>query len=174
MYERKFMTGTTTNTFSPSSQLTRWQIATILTRMLELDTANIAEEDKAPFTDISTLPLQRQNEIHALYKAGLIKGQTATTFNPYANIKRSHFALLVNNVFTTNFFMPTAMTELPFSDVKYLPQAEKEAIWSMYEKGIINGYPNGTFKPAGTTTRAEAAKIFSVFSPYLGLQQNAR
>lgn len=174
LYARKIMTGTTTNTFSPDMQLPRWQIATMMVRTLGLKTDDIKEEEKAPFTDISRLPVERQNEIHALYRAGLIKGQTATTFNPNGFIKRTHFALMVNNVFTTEYFEDAADVKNPFTDIANLPQEELDAIWSMYDKGIINGYPNGTFKPQATTTRAEAAKIFSLFAPYTVLQDQAR
>ena len=167
LYNRKVMTGTTTNTFSPDAQLPRWQIASMMVRLLGLNPDEVAEEDKAPFTDIADLPVQRQNEIHALYAAGLIKGQTATTFNPRANIKRSHFALLMNNVFDEKIFAPANGANYPFSDINALPLVEREAIVSMYENGIINGYPNGTFKPGNTTTRAEAAKIISGFAPYV-------
>lgn len=29
--------------------------------------------------------------------------------------------------------------------------------------GILNGYEDGTFRPQNTATRAEAAKLFSLF-----------
>lgn len=82
LFARNVMTGTTTNTFSPDNTLPRWQLASMMVRLLDLPTEDIAEEDMAPFTDIADLPIARQNEIHALYAAGLINGQTETTFNP--------------------------------------------------------------------------------------------
>lgn len=168
LFSRNVMTGTTTNTFSPDNTLPRWQLASMMVRLLDLPTEDIAEEDKAPFTDIADLPAARQNEIHALYAAGLINGTTETTFSPRAFIKRSHFALMVDNVFTTGYFESAEETvEYPFSDVSHLPEVELEAIWNMYSNGIISGYPNGTFKPGATTTRAEAARIISMFAPYV-------
>lgn len=173
LFARQVMTGTSTNTFSPDMVLPRWQVASMMVRLLNLPT-NVPEDQKAPFTDIANLPVKHQNEIHALYAKGLISGTTETTFNPTGSIKRSHFALMMNNVFTTNYFQPKEHTTAPFSDVSKLPQLEQDAIWNMYTNGIISGYPNGTFKPAGTTTRAEAARIFSMFAPYLNLQPEAR
>ena len=45
-----------------------------------------------------------------------------------------------------------------FSDIKYSPYSW--AIASLWEKWIINGYPDWTFRPKANITRAELVKIF--------------
>lgn len=46
----------------------------------------------------------------------------------------------------------------PFPDVRVTHPAF-DAIVSLYEEGVINGYPDGTFRPAGGINRAELIKI---------------
>jgi len=47
----------------------------------------------------------------------------------------------------------TSFSDIPESHENY------EAITYLAQKGIINGYPDGTFKPDATVTRAEALKL---------------
>ena len=53
--------------------------------------------------------------------------------------------------------------EKSFSDMNQAPWAEK-AIYALYDMGIINGYPDKTFKPNNPVTRAEFAKIITLAS----------
>jgi len=49
----------------------------------------------------------------------------------------------------------------------------KEAIKSMNKSGIINGYPDGTFKPEGTLTREQFAKLVALTFNLPLLQDNS-
>jgi len=52
-----------------------------------------------------------------------------------------------------------------FSDLPENPEF-KESIKVLYDKGIINGYKDGTFKPNNTVTRAEFAKMLTTAAQY--------
>ncbi|QHJ70534.1 5'-nucleotidase C-terminal domain-containing protein [Planococcus halotolerans] len=164
LYYRGIMSGTQLDTFSPDQNLTRWQAVTILTRILGL---NEVDAPQSPFTDISDLPQKRQNEINAAYAAGLIQGTDAagTKFNPKANISRAHFALLLNRVFENINGDFEYDENAPYQDTAKLTAAEQEAITMLYYHSIAVGY-NGKFMPSQNATRAEAAKMFSLFMPY--------
>lgn len=54
---------------------------------------------------------------------------------------------------------------ITFPDVKD-DNDYKEAIYNLANLGIINGYPEGTFKPAQNVNRAEAAKMMFTFLGY--------
>ena len=43
----------------------------------------------------------------------------------------------------------------------------REFVELMRIAGILNGYEDGTFRPQGNATRAEAAKLFSLFRALL-------
>ncbi|MCM3610371.1 5'-nucleotidase C-terminal domain-containing protein [Planococcus sp. MERTA32b] len=166
MYYRGIMNGTQLDTFSPDRNLTRWQAVTILTRVPGLIDEDLVIED-SPFTDISNLPQERQDEIHAAYAAGLIQGTNAanTKFNPNANISRKHFALLINRVFEDINGDAEYDENAPYSDTAKLTAEEQEAVTMLYNYSIATGY-DGRFMPSKNATRAEAAKMFSLFMPY--------
>ncbi|MFC3212618.1 DUF6359 domain-containing protein [Planomicrobium okeanokoites] len=162
LFDRGIVNGTSETLYSPESSLTRYQAVTILTRILEMDTANAP---KSPFTDISRLHQDRQNEINAAYAAGLITGKTATEFKPNEYISRAHFALLLDRVYTKVNGDYRIAKLAPYSDIKNLTNDEKLAITLLHDKKIVEGY-NGKFNPFRSTSRQEAAKMFSLFLPY--------
>ena len=66
------------------------------------------------------------------------------------------FALVLTSLMTTSVFAATT-----FSDVAETTQFS-EAIYELVDDGVLNGYEDGTFKPEGTITRAEFAKVIGV------------
>ena len=57
---------------------------------------------------------------------------------------------------------PTA-PKLTFTDINQAPWAEK-AIYALVNSGVINGYPDKTFKPNNPVTRAEFSKMITLAS----------
>lgn len=55
---------------------------------------------------------------------------------------------------------------LIFSDVSGSEQWYYEELAELYEAGVINGYPDGTFRPASTVTTGEALKMILEASGY--------
>jgi len=49
-----------------------------------------------------------------------------------------------------------------FTDQKEITETYAEAVSAMVEAGVVGGFPDGTFQPKGTLTRAQAAKIITV------------
>lgn len=162
LFEKGIINGTTETTFSPKASLTRVQAVTILTRILEIDKK---ETPRSPFKDISRLHPARQLEINAAYDAGIITGKTATEFRPNEKISRVHFALLLDRVYSMKNGDYKVGKLAPFSDLSKQTKAEKEAITLLYDLGIVEGY-NGKFSPFRSTSREEAAKMYSLFLPY--------
>ena len=58
---------------------------------------------------------------------------------------------------------PTRPSDKTFSDINQAPWAEK-AIYALVDMGVINGYPDKTFKPNNPVTRAEFAKMIVLAS----------
>lgn len=53
--------------------------------------------------------------------------------------------------------------KIAFTDIKDAPWAEK-AIYALVNSGVINGYPDKTFKPNNPVTRAEFSKMITLAS----------
>lgn len=68
------------------------------------------------------------------------------------------------DLFTTNHLLvnKSASGSKSFSDIGSLTSSEKEAIDILTSYGVIDGYTDGTFKPAKPVSRSEVAKIISI------------
>ncbi|MCL1976295.1 MAG: S-layer homology domain-containing protein [Firmicutes bacterium] len=51
-----------------------------------------------------------------------------------------------------------------FTDTAGLKSVEQAALQALTEMNVISGYPDGTFRPAATVTRAEFSKMIIIFS----------
>jgi hypothetical protein len=77
-------------TYRPSHPIPRDQAASLLARWLGLTPVATG-----PFTDVPATNVHLGN-INALFDAGIVRGTSATTFDPSANIRRDQFAAWVH------------------------------------------------------------------------------
>ena len=147
--EKGWITGRTINSYEPNEYLTRAEFATIITRILELDTTY---SNETLYVDVNYH--WAKNEINALTKTGLIEGYEDKTFGPDKYITREEIAkilcLLLENL--------NEKTKFNFNDVSSDRWSYKY-IMKMAENGIFKGYEDGSFKPQNNVTRAEIAVI---------------
>ena len=55
-------------------------------------------------------------------------------------------------------------TAWAFTDTAGLNSTEQAALTALSDKGVVVGYPDGTFRPAATVTRAEFAKMLCLYA----------
>lgn len=111
----------------------------------------LAAED-VKFTDVPD-GYWAKDSIYLVAKAGIVGGYGNGYFGPENNITREQFAKVV-----ANFMGYTEKAELNFSDVD--PNSNLTPYVAMCVKaGVINGYPDGTFKPKAYITREAAATM---------------
>ena len=107
---------------------------------------------QTPFKDVSS----SDAEIDYLYNRGLIKGITKYQFGPDYSVTREQAATLIGRALGLN----GTERKTKFSDVS--PTSYSSGyIQSAVDKGIITGYPDGSFKPKQTMTRGEMAFLLS-------------
>ncbi len=89
--QQKFVVLETADTFYPNRPITRAEFAAYLVRTLKLDT------DTSLAGKFSDVPQSHTayNEIYTAAKAGIINGQTDTTFAPDATITRQELAVMI-------------------------------------------------------------------------------
>jgi len=91
-----------------------------------------------------------------LEKRGMMEKDPEGKFNPDQPLTRAEVTKII--LLEKGIPVNEEVTESGFSDVDltnpYLPYIKKA-----FEEGILNGYPDGTFKPDGLVNRAEFIKI---------------
>ena len=94
---------------------------------------------------------------------GYINGYPNGSVKPDGKITREEMTAVLYRIENHEYEKPFAVSGDVFPDV----DAER---WSahdieyMSEKGVVNGYPDGEFKPSGNLTRAEFAALISRFA----------
>ncbi|MHA6261043.1 5'-nucleotidase C-terminal domain-containing protein [Sporosarcina sp. CAU 1771] len=157
LYYRDLVNGTTPTTFSPATQLTRSQAASLLVRALDLKA-----ENAAPFTDLGKVGDATKSEIAAAFENGLVVNNDGK-FKPAELVTRSQLALMINRAFENYTGEKiTASAKAPFTDFGSSDEETENAISVLYELGIATGSA-GKYMPAQPTSRDQAAKIISNF-----------
>ena len=104
-----------------------------------------------------------EKEIKALSDKQFLDGYKNTqdgslSFKPNQNITRAEFV----RYFVKSKGLPLSNnTESEFTDLGDSSQEDRGYIITAVEYGLINGYPDHTFRPDSTITRAEIAAILS-------------
>ncbi len=96
-------------------------------------------------------------------------GYTDGTVRPNANITRAEIATILYRLMTPETRAKFASSTSTFKDVSANAWYNTE-VCTLTKAGVINGYPDGTFRPEANVTRAEfSAMIARVFSvSYVG------
>ena len=137
----------------PERNITRAEVSTIFFRMLLDESRDYFWAQTNNFTDV-TADKWFNNAISTLANADLINGYPDGSFKPNANITRAEFATIAIRFFLDE---DVEITENNLSDVKgHWAEANIDLAYAL---GLINGYPDGTFRPNQLITRAEAMTI---------------
>lgn len=160
---RGVVNGMTATTYEPEGKLTRAQFVKLLACSLADAETLKTYEGQHPFTDSEGH--WAETYIAWAKDKGIVEGVSATEFDPEAPITREQMATIFGR------YALKQGIELPKSDnaAGSFPDADKiseyarEFVELMRIAGILNGYEDGTFRPQGNATRAEAAKLFSLF-----------
>ncbi|MCR5292396.1 MAG: BspA family leucine-rich repeat surface protein [Eubacterium sp.] len=86
-------------------------------------------------------------------------------FRPNQSVTRAQFAIFLYNLALSRGIVITELDTTPtteFTDVKEGDSGYKQIIWAS-NKGIISGFPNGTFKPNNNISRAQIALMLNNF-----------
>lgn len=142
-----YVSGYEDHTFRPSRGITRGEAAKMLYSLLR-------EPPKVAASPFSDIPAGKwySEAVVALAQLGVFHGYEDGTFRPNAPITRAEL------VTALTAFVPKAGTKSPFSDVPESSWA-CQSIVTASSLGWISGYPNGTFQPKKTISRAEAVLV---------------
>ena len=135
----------------PSGNITRAEVATIFFRLLTEDVRTANSTQSNSLSDV-TRGQWFNHAISTLSSMGIVKGHTDGSFAPNDPITRAEFAAIA-----ARFDDKDTDTSSNFTDIS--SHWAKNEIGIAANKGWINGYPDGTFRPNQYITRAEAMTL---------------
>ena len=157
-YTHDIMEGMSATKFSPNISLTRAQAVQVLYNLEGQPTVS----GNAAFPDL--VEEWYKPAIAWAEQTGVVDGYEDGTFRPENAVTRQEFAQMMYNYAKYKGCDLTAegdLSQFPDGD-SVQPWAETAMSWAN-GNALINGHDDGTLKPGGTTTRAQAASILMRF-----------
>lgn len=136
----------------PDRFVTRAETAVLIGRALGLEPDNTKTP---PYVD--DIPEWARGYINATTDAGIFTGYPSGEFKPDEYITREEMIAVITRAF--NIKLEDSSLELSFKDKDEIGNWALEYVKAGYEKEIIEGYPDNTYRPKNYITRAETATI---------------
>lgn len=149
LVDRGIIRGYSDGTFKPNQHVTRAQAASILGKVLQLDTTNIKNPE---FKDVGTWH-QNYKEIAALAQAGIMPGYANGEFKLYRAITREEMAEILVRAF--HLKAPNKV-EMPFDDVRVGSELY-DLVEALYALNVTKGASATKFGPNDVVTRSQFA-----------------
>lgn len=151
LVNRKILNGKGNNMFCPESGITRGELVKII-----CEAYGLSGTKKAGFTDIGGK--WYENYADTAFENGIVNGISETQFGGDLVVTRQDLCVILYRLAKSE-----ATGTLNFTDSEEIAQYAKTAVSYMAEKGIVNGFSDGSFKPFDGCTRAQVAKIVNLF-----------
>jgi len=143
------VTGTDGIHFEPTRPVTRAEFVALLVRALDMEKR---VDTKTTFKDIRAGDWYAA-VVSSAAKAGLVEGYGDGTFRPNNTVTREEVAAMLVRVMDAS----PAEHRLAFKDSAKVSLWAKNSVAEAVARGLIKGYPDGTFRPKNTASRAETA-----------------
>lgn len=150
LVSKNILTGYPDGTFKPNNYISREEAVKVIVLALNKDPK---QEQKSKFPDVAE-GFWAEEYINVAKDENIITGYPDGSFGLGTNLKRGEMAAILVRAFGLK---PTnEQGSLPFPDVAKGYWAYKD-ILALYQQGVVEGYPDGTYGPENTITRAEFA-----------------
>ncbi|WP_053955277.1 Ig-like domain-containing protein [Inediibacterium massiliense] len=148
LVQKQAISGYPDQTFKPDQNITRAEFAAVVIKAFKLQ-----HKEGKVFTD--TKDHWAKGVISTASAHGIVSGYEDGSFRPDEKITREQMAVMVVKA---SKLIKQENTQV-FADHKDISSWAKDAIDTVISKEIIKGYPDGTLKPQGNATRAEAVTV---------------
>ncbi|MBQ4602036.1 MAG: S-layer homology domain-containing protein [Clostridia bacterium] len=161
-YDNSYISGTSKNTFSPNSNVTREQFVMMLANIAGADLSLYADTD----TGMSDVPVGKwySSAVAWAVSEGYVSGVAEGVFGLGQNITREQLARLLY-LYAEKQGVDTGLR----ADLTVYTDESTVSVWA-YDNvswavaaGLISGMSADTLGARGTATRAQAARIFMMF-----------
>lgn len=158
VYQNGIMAGTSATTFKPNSTLNRAMVVQIL---YNLEGQPPLPEDNLgyPYSDVN-VQAWYADAVYWARTTGVAEGYENNVFRPEKAVTREELAQMLYNYAQYKGIILPAL-----GDLSKFPDGSKVSSWAQTAMSwatglqVINGYEDGTLRPGGSTTRAEAASM---------------
>ncbi|HEU4963602.1 MAG TPA: cadherin-like beta sandwich domain-containing protein [Bacilli bacterium] len=144
-----YINGYPNNTFQPNKSITRAELAAILDRLYPA-----AQGSKPPFHDLAQSHWA-YDAIANVYAQGIMIGDPNGNFRPEAVVTRAEMAQVIANLKQ----LPAVEGTSAFTDIA--DHWAEPVITQAEQSGLLNGYPDGTYRPNRAITRTETVVILN-------------
>ncbi|MNC47356.1 Endoglucanase precursor [compost metagenome] len=138
--------------------MTRAQFANWISRAYGLDGSGLT----LPFKDVAA-GSAGYNGVAAAYEAGIITGKSASAFDPGATISRQEIATMLARALTLYNGAKTVAdpgaVNAAYTDGGKIAKWAAAGVALANRTDLFKGFEDGTFRPAQTATKAEAAAL---------------
>ena len=155
-------TGTSSNTFSPNTDMTRAQFVQVFANISGVDTSN--KNVNSGFSDVPKGKWYTAAVTWAA-KNGIVSGVGDGKFDPDAKVTREQMCVMIVN-YIENYQKRTlnvTANASTFADDKNISKWAKTAVYKCAKAGLVSGVGDGKFDPKASATRAQGATIFTNF-----------
>ncbi len=153
--ENGVMTGDGDGSFRPGDTITREELVKILIAAFNKGKTENASTSFADVMDEWYKPY-----VETAYAKGIIKGKSETEFGIGEAITREDASVMIvrtAEVYYKTFNRGQTLVDIP--DFDSVADYAKESVDMLTRAKIISGFEDGSFRPAQSVTRAEAAKM---------------
>ncbi len=171
LYGKGIIEGYSDTVYAPENSITRIEFICMLSRLLnyydnqqeergmvyyytDYDESHWSKEDYDYL--LRCYQMRKPSDIASLGFDAITDVFGVGTFNMNKAITRAEAVALID------LFLDDSYDDMDFSDVSYSYQF-RDSIMKASSNGIVNGYPDGTFRPNNSISRAEAAVILGRF-----------
>jgi hypothetical protein len=166
VFTNGLMNGTSATTFSPSDNLTRAMIVTILYR--HAGQPGVTGRTAAPFDDVADGQWY-SDAVKWAAQNGIVGGYGDGNFGTFDNITRQDLAVILMRYMNhLDVNLPVNLMWIIFADEAEIADYAMDAIQTLNKLGIINGIGTNAsgqtiIYPKGNATRAQAAAMMHRF-----------
>ncbi|MBP1988724.1 DUF4838 domain-containing protein [Paenibacillus eucommiae] len=147
--EQGLLAGYPDGTFQPDNAIIRSELITLVNKSF-----GFMDKSAVTFSDVPAASWFYE-EVAKAQHAGYITGYEDETFRPDRALSREEMAVMIAGMLS---LQKTDGAD-KFSDAKNRPEWSKGSLGAVIDKGIMDGYEDGTFRPTGNITRAEAIAV---------------
>lgn len=153
---REVVNGIGDNLYNPDGPLTRAMFVTMLGRLH----GDLGTYDKHSFTDVEKDSWYEEYVSWAAHN-GIVEGYDAENFGPNDSITREQICAMIYRYILFEGYEVTGGSLDEFTDNALISAWAYESVSGVKGFEIIDGYEDGSFRPQGAATRAEAATMFT-------------